>query len=96
MYRILVSVLLAIFLASTIADTLDQESLACTSTPQLSSYSFDENCSLDKKKNSCAVLQNILSRVPSQIQSHVIEIHPSFIISHIIFPYFLRAPPNVM
>ena len=96
MYRILVSVLLAIFIASTIADTLDQDNLAFTSSPQLSSYSIDENCSLDKKKNSCAVLQNVLARLPSQVQSHVSAIHSLFIISHIIFPYFLRAPPNVI
>jgi hypothetical protein len=92
-YRISVSVILVIFLVSTLAGTLDQENLACTSTLQLSSYNIDDNCSPDKKKNFCALLQSVLPRVPSQVLSHVSVVHTSFIISHIIFPYFLRAPP---
>ena len=93
-YRILVPVILAIFLVSSLADAFDQERLVSLSTIQLSSYTPDDDNSLDKKKNSCALLQNVLFCGPSQVLNHESLIHPSFIISYITFPCFLRAPPG--
>jgi hypothetical protein len=91
--RILVPAILAIFLVSSLVDTFSQESFAFNSTLQLSSYNIDDNYSLDKKKKSCTFINILLSREPPHIRSHVSMLHPSLIISHIIFPYFLRAPP---
>jgi hypothetical protein len=92
-YRILFSVILMIFLVSSLTENLDQEDFSCISTLQISSYNIDDNFSPDKKKSFYALLQTVLPRLPSQVLSHVSVVHPSFIISHIIFPYFLRAPP---
>jgi L-cystine uptake protein TcyP (sodium:dicarboxylate symporter family) len=93
-YKILVSVILVIFLVSTLTGILDEENFACTSTLQISSYNIDDNSSPDKKKNFCASIpQRVLPCVPSKVLIHVSVVHTSCIISHIIFPYFLRAPP---
>ena len=91
--RILVPAILAIFLVSSLVDTFSQESFAFNSTLQLSSYNIDDNYSLDKKKKACTLINSLPSRTPSRVYSHINVVHPSLIISHIIFPYFLRAPP---
>jgi hypothetical protein len=92
-YRISFSVILVIFFVSSLIGNLDQENFSCTSTPQLSSYNIDDSSSLDKKRNHCTPLQPFFSGMPSQVRIHVSATHLSFIISHIIFPHFLRAPP---
>ena len=97
-YRTLVNrisflVILVFFLVSSLVDTFSQESFASNSTLQLSSYNIDDNCSLDKKKKSCTLINSLPSRTPSRVYSHISVAHSSLIISHIIFPYFLRAPP---
>ena len=92
-YRISFSVILVIFLVSSFTENLDQKNFSYISTLQLSSYNIDDNFSPDKKKNFYALLQTVLSHVQSRVRSHVSVVHTSFIISHIIFPYFLRAPP---
>jgi hypothetical protein len=92
-YRISIPIILAIFLLSSLLDTLSQESFACNSTLQFTSNNIDDNSSLDKKKKSNTLVKILLPREPSHIRSHVSVIHPSWIISHISFPHFLRAPP---
>ena len=92
-YGTLVPAILVIFLVSSIVDTFSQESFTCNSTLQLSSYNIDDNFSLDKKKKSCTLVNSLPYRTPSRVYSHMSVVHPSLIISHIIFPYFLRAPP---
>ena len=92
-YGIFVPAILAIFLVSSLVDTFSQESFTFNPTPQLSSSNSDGNSSLDKKKKSCTFINGLLYLTPSRVYSHISAVHPSLIISHILFPHFLRAPP---
>jgi len=92
-YKILISVILAIFLLSSLTDVLDQDSVAFTSTVQLSSFTPDGDYSFDKKKNFTVLLKGFFLCILNQAQEHVRIFKPSFSSLPTAFPYFLRAPP---
>jgi len=91
--RILLSMILVIFLGSSLGDTLSQRSLSLAVTARLSSLVPDDDDFFNKKKKPFVVVQRHLSCKPFPIPESVYTRDESFTVSPITLSYLLRAPP---
>src|SRR5512136_733839 len=91
--RILVPAIVAIFLVSSLADSVFQGNFTCHSTLQSSANNSDDNISLDKKHKSCTLNNKVPFSERNKVQNYVSVVYGSSNITHTLIPHFFRAPP---
>lgn len=91
--RVFLSLLPAIFFATSLWETFDQESLFPAFAPQISCFTADNESFLEKKKKSPAIGHTAFICEVDEVQDKLFDFIESFLTLPIIFSYFLRAPP---